>query len=1216
MSRLLSFFFFCQCFICAAFSQIQQKPFPYSVSANANRVPEACGTDVILHNAREDARFKAAEDKMNADILNYNQRVDSTATIITLPVVFHIVNQNPGAITDVQIINALNDLNDAFGKTGLYSSSAGADTKIRFCLAKKDPEGGITNGITRTTSFFSSNLNPVIEDTRLKNLVDWDPSRYINIWYVTGVELEIVPLFQCGKWIRMRAGGYATMPPGGGFTDGIVVTGFGSLLAHEMGHYLGLYHTFEGLNCANFDCTTNGDKVCDTPPDASVGNSASCTSPYNSCLTDTLSGFTVDMPDQIANFMDYGNAGCHNEFTDGQAQRMRAAINTQRAGLLQDECTPPCSDNILATFTRNNAYPLSGDVITFTNTSTGASTYEWLVDGTVLATTTDFTNSFASAGKYRVTLKAYNGNACFSSYSEDVIVTCGVTARFYTDKQKIASKAGIYLDSIQFTNTSENATSYQWIMSSTTGMAEQVISTSKDLNYVFQTPGNYSVKLIATSGACSDTTNIFPVPVADPAADGALGIQKAECYQQTKVRVAFYVCNYGYASIPRNIPVSFYDDDPRLATANKVGSTFFIPDSITGNCCGFIYTHIVDVGSGALNKIYAVFNDSGTTRPLNLPNTNLPESNYNNNIAALTNFAFKITIAPPSAILEWHDTLQLKAAPRAGTVSSYVWSPAKNLSCINCSSPFLLADSTTIKRVIATSNLGCMDTAYVDIQVPPYNDYAVTINDAQCTGRDSLYVNFTLNNYFKRGVLPETLTVSFYSGDPSTGSAVLLKPQYTLPDTILAKQFTFSTFIKAISAGNLYAVVNDSAVSLPVSFPNTLLLEKSYLNNISNILYKPEAIVIQPADTTVFRTLPLALNLKTTIYNPASTLWSAGSTYTLSCSTCTNPIITPYKSSVVQAQTENKYGCLLTGTTNIKVFPPDMQVQILDTKCYLNNSALVTFSICMNNLYDSILAGIPVSFYDGDPATGKGRLLQPIFYTPKMQAGQCYTYTTRVTAPTTNQLFAVVNDKGDSSGVPKKQYDETNYNNNIAQAVYTPFKINIVPADTSIPRLTSVTLASYAQGGTVSAYLWSPMQFLSCTSCASAIVKPQYTMQYQLFARNEFACTDTALATVRTLTSDGVFIPDAFTPNRDNLNDIFYILGGPDVSMIKDFLIYNRWGQKVFSMQNVLPNNPAFGWNGKISADDAPTGAYVYYVVATLANGTQKEYKGTIMLIR
>ena len=94
-----------------------------------------------------------------------------------------------------------------------------------------------------------------------------------------------------GGWFRLQVGGYATMPPGGGATDGIVVGGFGKVLAHEMGHYLGLYHTFEG-GCYNADCLTSGDRVCDTPPDNSVRASFSCTLPENSCFTDTLSSYS------------------------------------------------------------------------------------------------------------------------------------------------------------------------------------------------------------------------------------------------------------------------------------------------------------------------------------------------------------------------------------------------------------------------------------------------------------------------------------------------------------------------------------------------------------------------------------------------------------------------------------------------------------------------------------------------------------------------------------------------------------------------------------------------------------------------------------------------------------------------------------------------------------------------------------------------------------
>ncbi len=1416
MGALRLAFFMCIVFVVGlVHGQEQSLPLPSSPVSYSNENGASCATDIFLSKKRKDAKFIAAEDKMNRAILLRSQQVDTTA--YTLPVVFHIIYQSPSSISDAQIVSALKDLNDAFGKTGPYAASAGADTKIRFCLAQKDPDGGLTNGITRTTHFFGTHLNPIIEDAKLKNLVMWDPSRYINIWLVESMELEIVPKFACGKWIRLRAGGYATMPPGGGPTDGIVVTGFGSLLVHEMGHYLGLYHTFEGLDCRNFDCTTDGDKVCDTPPDASVTSAASCTGPANSCSSDTLSGFTVDMPDPIRNFMDYGNEPCHNEFTEGQSVRMRAAIATQRSGLLQDECTPPCTETIVAGFTRNNPLPINGSTVTFTNTSSGAANYEWLIDGTVVGTLPNLTHTFTASGKYKVTLKAFNTPTCFGIYTDYVIVNCGVTARFYTDKAELASKAPIYLDSIRFTNNSENATSYQWLMANDAGMAEQVVSTAPNFTYVFTTPANYTVRLIAINGVCTDTTYLFPIRVIDPVPDGALYIYNAECFQETKVRLSVYVCDFGFAPLPKGLPISFYDGDPRIATSNKIGSTLLLPDTVLGQCCGYLITHTIDVGRKGLNQLWGVFNDNGTTRPLALPNTGFIERDYNNNIGFLQGFAFKVTATPPLSVLEWGDTIQLLAQARPSPVASYRWSTATNLSCSNCQSPQFIADTSTQKTVIATSILGCTDTAKIIVQVPPYNDFmlsinnvqcakqdsiyinftirnsfkravipkglrvafyngdplsagttllpnlfivpdtvranqatysiivkgmppgvmygvvndsariipialpntpfleknysnnfvqfnyvrfgasaapatatlewgdtlqlngyggpdtvatflwssprdiscttcqfplliadssivkhllvtsirgctdttsvyinvppyndfAIRINDVQCSRGDSLFVNFTLTNFFKRGILPKTLSVSFYNGDPSTGSAILLGPVFSLPDTVRAKQFTFSTFIKGFASGRIYAVVNDSGRSVPVVLPTTHLLEKLYSNNIADTLYAPEKVRVQPSDTTIFRTTSLPLIIKTPIYNAASTLWSTGSTYSMSCILCPSPVVTVNNNSLVQVQTENRFGCVIKGTSNIKIFPPDMKVEILDTKCFTNNLAVVTFKVCMNNFYDSVFANIPVSFYDGDPLNGSSRLLTPVFRTPSKVAGGCITYITRITSPRTNQLFAVVNDRGDNRAVvPNKFYDETDYTNNVDTAVYTPFTININPADTTIPRLTNLTLTATPQGGTITSYAWSPAQFISCTDCAAPVITPPYTYQYQLFARNEHGCTDTSLAIIRTRTGGEIFIPDAFTPNADRLNDVLYVLAGPDVLRLDEFSIFNRWGQLIFTTQNVPANNPAFGWSGLIDGKEAPSGTYVYYVKVRLRNNEQQFVKGTVVLIR
>ena len=1206
------------CFI-SGLSISQTKVLPFAHFHKTGTSPQKnCGFDDLRLAHKKDSNFIGLEDVMNKAIL-HRQIYRSDTAPVTLPVVFHVVGSNPYAIIDTDLVAALQNLNDAFGKAGVYSASMGVDSYIRFCFAHTDPDGGITNGITRTESFFGEHLNPLIEDDKLKALSVWDPAQYINIWVISSMELEVLPKLDCGVWIRSRSIGYSNMPPGGDPLDGIVVSGLSDLnLIEQMAHYLSLYHTFEGLNCKNNDCTLDGDRVCDTPPDISQSTVSSCSNPNNSCQTDTLSGFTVDMPDLIADFMDNGNAPCHNEFTAGQAQRMQGAVNLLRPGLLISKCNVPCNQNIAASFNQSTPYPLTGNLIAFTNTSTGATSFQWIVNGVIESSAANFSKIFSVKGRYKVTLKAFNGASCFASDSKFVIVTCGVTARFYTNKTQIASKAPYLVDSINFTNISENATSYKWLMRNDQGMNEQVVSTSKNFTYKFLTPAIYQVRLVATNGSCIDTTELNVIPVADPDPNGLIVLSSATCYQETKLRVNFYVCNSGFLPIPPNIPISFYDSNPLLPTSHKLGATFYLVDTIMGKCCSYLYSVIVDVGYKNLNSIYVAFNDDGSTHPLTFPNTTFQELDYSNNISNLQNIAFRVSATPKVSIVEWGDTVQLNAIAGPSTVTSYQWNSPVNLSCTNCNAPSFIADTTTRKTVKATSLLGCTDTTSVAINVPPYNDFTIHINDLQCAKADSLYLNFTLSNSFKRGVLPKSLSVSFYNGDPTTSGAVFLPPVFTLPDTIFAKQDILSAIVKApVDGGKIYAVVNDSGRSLPVIFPNTKVLEKLYTNNFDDTTYLTDSVIVTPHDTVVLRNQPLQLNIITPIYNAATTLWSAGNGYSLTCTTCPNPLVTVKQNSIIPVKTANRFACIIKGAAYIKILPADMQIKLKEVKCITNSTVQISFSICMNNSYDSVFAGIPISFYDANPDSGVANLLGPVFYTANAEVGNCHTYTTLITTSKTGKIFGFVNDDGSHlSSVPNSVFSETNLRNNFDRLNYIPFTVSVVPTDTSIERLGNIQLLPVVEGGNVTSYVWSPSQFLSCNTCATPIASPRYSVQYILTAKNETNCTDTALVIIRTHTPDGIFIPDAFTPNGDGLNDILYVLGGSDISLVKNFTVFSRWGQKVFEANNILPNNPSNGWDGRVAGRQVETGTYVYTVTIRFANGNEKVFKGTIILIK
>jgi gliding motility-associated-like protein len=935
---------------------------------------------------------------------------------LVVPIVFHIVSQNPAAITDQQIADAVTDLNNAFAHNGPYAGPDGINTGIRFCLAKTGPDGGNTTGITRTQSVLA-NFDRDLENGRLKNLVSWDARAYCNIWLVDGVKDEYLAQFACGNWSRRHDIGYGSFDSPGDSLDGIVTKETGSSLASLMGTYLGLKYTFVLGNCANSNCNSDGDGVCDTPP-ASVPGS-SCNAWQNSCITDTVSGFTTDMHDLTSNFMSLSGP-CTSSFTAGQAAKMRGNLNTMRNGLLlNNKCDAPCGENIVAGFTRDNWMPKTGDQVQFTSTSTGGTNYQWTVNDVVVGgNSPTYSLNCNTPGKIKVSLKVYNSNAsCFASYSDFVIVNCGVMARFYPNVRQIASKENIMTDSILFTNRSVNASSSQWWMSNNQGMDPQVVSTSFSLNYTFKTPGYYSVWLVAANGSCTDTSEKFNFPVYDPTVDGTVSFNSVECYQQTKVKVSISVCNNGYTFAPAGTPVSFYDSDPRNGKANRLSPVYLIPDSVAGKCCA-TFTTIIDVGRSGLNQIYAVFNDNGSV-PFSLPNTKLPEWSFSNNVNSVSDFRFHVTVSPDSATLQPGDTVQLIATAGPGTISSYSWSDAGDLSCTGCDTTVFTAAHkvySTTKKMIATTSNGCVDSAVTILQIPSVDDYQVTVDSIECAGSDSLHATFTICNHFSKGSIPMGLTVSFYDTDPDGPDAHLLGPVFSTPLASPVKCSSFEWFFKRSATGKVFAVVNNDG---------------------------------------------------------------------------------------------------------------------------RNNAAL-----------------------------------------------------------------------------PGLVFDENRYDNNTDTMSVIPFTVTVSPSDTIISRLTSVRLNAQISGGQASTFQWEPVENLSCSDCASPVATPAANVDYRLTVQNKYACMTTGTVVIKTFSGGRVNIPNGFTPNNDGHDDVFYVLGSAEVKLLKDFSVFNRWGQKVFQVTNAEANDPRFGWNGYLNGKPAETGTYVYFVTIAFSDGSTQLFKGTVTLIR
>ncbi len=308
-----------------------------SLALNSNaQLTIKCATDEYHHEAvKQNPELLKYEQEANAYATSNTNSLNKATAVRYIPVVFHIIHKNGFEnISQAQVMDQIRILNEDFRKKagtngGLTTNPLAADMEFEFRLAQYDPNGNKHDGINRVYSTLTDEAN-----NSVKALSYWDSEKYLNIWVVNtiaaiGVSGGTVLGYAQFPWDR------ASKPT----TDGIVIradqvgvvgTGdddqAGRTLTHEIGHWLGLYHTFQG------GCSGSGDGVGDTPPVASA--SSGCNKGRNSCSNDS-----PNLPDQIENYMDYSDGTCMELFTAGQKSRVQSIVQQYRSFLFTNVIT-------------------------------------------------------------------------------------------------------------------------------------------------------------------------------------------------------------------------------------------------------------------------------------------------------------------------------------------------------------------------------------------------------------------------------------------------------------------------------------------------------------------------------------------------------------------------------------------------------------------------------------------------------------------------------------------------------------------------------------------------------------------------------------------------------------------------------------------------------------------------------------------------------------
>jgi Pregnancy-associated plasma protein-A len=255
--------------------------------------PRNCGAESFTEEqvAQIESRFEVlkARQAMGGDV---------HAMAVSIPVYFHVIRDSSGlgGVSATQINQQITILNNAYAAAGFSFYLAGTDytnnSTYYTCTGgtcESNMKNALRKGTATALNFYTNNMGG--------GLLGWATFPWS---YASNPKMDGVVVLQSSL-------------PGGSATN----YNQGDTGTHEVGHWMGLYHTFQG------GCTSTNDSVSDTPAEQS--GASGCPTGRDSCPT--LAGL-----DPITNFMDYSYDSCMNTFSAGQNSRMNSMWTSYRAG--------------------------------------------------------------------------------------------------------------------------------------------------------------------------------------------------------------------------------------------------------------------------------------------------------------------------------------------------------------------------------------------------------------------------------------------------------------------------------------------------------------------------------------------------------------------------------------------------------------------------------------------------------------------------------------------------------------------------------------------------------------------------------------------------------------------------------------------------------------------------------------------------------------------
>jgi gliding motility-associated-like protein len=173
---------------------------------------------------------------------------------------------------------------------------------------------------------------------------------------------------------------------------------------------------------------------------------------------------------------------------------------------------------------------------------------------------------------------------------------------------------------------------------------------------------------------------------------------------------------------------------------------------------------------------------------------------------------------------------------------------------------------------------------------------------------------------------------------------------------------------------------------------------------------------------------------------------------------------------------------------------------------------------------------------------------------------------------------------------------------------------NAIPLGDQVDLVVSLNIPA----SDVASVTWTPEPIMAgCGDpCLTLTVTPDETTFYTVTVVDSNGCAASADIVVPVDKSRPVYVPNAFSPNGDGINDLLVIFGGKSVATIKSFLVFSRWGEIVFEGYQLPHSDFNFGWDGTYRGKILDPGVYTWFAEVEFSDGETIMYEGDVTLIR